>query len=465
MRLDEESIKRRFEGHQKQPPRGTWEGIQSRIKARRRRRYFLGLVIPVLLLGITGLITILINTDFNHPLSSSKQDANTSAKSTDSFHNRDLARGQNKPSLPYLREILEYAIASKNSGADKADSQDNTPHQSESNMRANKSGPAQNRSVAETTKSQDEQAYRRSSSTDKRPSIKRQLQSYPLISAHLNPIKLGQNPGPMPTVKSEQLADSFQSEPDVKVKDSIKNRWMVGFKATPFVSQFQYQNKEEFNGASLEKAGSAEANGKGFRIGAQIHYKLNQALSLTAGLGYEYQQQQFNHDYQEMTIDTVTPAQLDTTVLSPGDTIINQITPPQIDTTFQGKTQTHLNQYHRFSLPVGLRYKVSSNQHWELFIEGGVRLTYLFSLNARQVKLSEPNRKGKRLLSVKQDAVEGLNLRYRIKAGIGYKLSDQWTITAAPNLEGQAFSNIKSGVLPKRRALHWGLSLGINKSF
>jgi hypothetical protein len=58
-----------------------------------------------------------------------------------------------------------------------------------------------------------------------------------------------------------------------------------------------------------------------------------------------------------------------------------------------------------------------------------------------------------------------LNMRYSLQVGVGYRVNDSWSITAAPNIEAQAFSTFDSPDLLQRRAQQFGLSIGVIKSF
>ncbi len=463
MRLDEESLRRRFAQHQKSPPGGTWEGIQRRIAWQRRRRHLLIWGLPALLITVASLAPFLQSVS-SGLVSSTLPGPQTAVLDTPAtMPSPALAFRQKAAALhePYALPGAQQKGSQSGAQTQKAAAPASAPGSQALEPRLpNPERPPESRASRQA----EAPATKGSGSTaEQKVAAQQRLRPYPLQLTKLKPYNL--IPEAASLISSHQPADTFAAGSRVTVNDAIKDRWQASLQGRAFVSQFQYRQKEGTNEAALEEVRSAESAGRGWGIDAQLHYRVGSQLTVTAGLGYEYGQQDLKYPYRSRSIDTILPDGADTAGFpgSGGNNTNNQ--PPTIDTTFEKEVIQHRNAYHRLSLPIAGRFQVLEKGRWQLFIEGGVRLTYLLAIDARQVRPGQASQQGPPLQEVDRSLTNGLNLRYRLRTGIGYELADQWMLTANPAFEGQVFSVYNTPGLPERRMQQFGLSLGLQKPF
>ena len=463
MKLDEEHLRKRFEQHEKQPPASVWPGVKSRIKRRGGSRTLLLVGIPSLVLALLGASSLLLNNgDSNHRPIAEQPDLAALTAQVDNLNDTNHASHDQLPNQP--GKTGEVQSADNNLDSNKAVAGNPQKPKSSSNAgNQNQNTTKQKAYNREPTAPQPTTASKqqKARSSPREPAIVAQsgkLSTYPLLESYLGPMEPQFQPQDIPQVAMGPLPDSLQSGPVVKVTDSVKNRWQIGFALTPFITQYQYQNPSDFDQNAVDLAQSAESNGKGLRIGANLHYNVSHQLSIKTGLAYEYQRQDYEYGYTEQQIDTTirTGIENDTNFQDPNY---------EIDTSYHERTLSRQNEYHRFSIPLTVRYQLMDNQRWHLFAEGGLRFTYLFGMDSRSVRLNELNNPGQSIKTTGSNFVNALNMRYSLQVGVGYRVNDSWSITAAPNIEAQAFSTFDSPDLLQRRAQQFGLSIGVIKSF
>ncbi len=245
---------------------------------------------------------------------------------------------------------------------------------------------------------------------------------------------------------------------------SAKNKWkertQFEFYITPAVNYRKLSTKSKGSSSAFATADIndviSQRPGLGLEAGLGIHYNIASRLQFKAGVQFNYTS--YNIAANETNHPVVTTILLNDP--SSGYSYISARTSSTSNIYSGSNAQpvTLHNRTYQVSVPIGLAYKLSSNNHVDWYAGGTVQPTYVFGGKANIIStdlknyVSEPS------------SIRTWNLNLGFETYMNYKLGS-YNLQVGPQVRYQVFSTYRRGVALIEKPYAIGLKFGLVKGF
>lgn len=441
MTIDERELKEQFEGYEVPPSPGVWDGIEQRLK--RKRRGFLWFF----LLGLLGIGAVSGYWGWQHW---NDNEAQTNAvqqldRKPDALHKpkKILASAiDSTPTFPLAKRKVEVKAEENNSGSKE---QKGTTTGNSGNQ-VGPTGTSTNPKGAQSKATEENQPAW--TSLEKMPLLKQQWLSKPVFRDIPIPDS--------PDYWVDSLADSLLKVDEDGNKGS---KWKWGIQVMPQLTHWLVQSNA-LSQKQLSDIKGAESRGRGISGEANLYYQLGTNFQLQSGLWYAYDQADFQ--YESETTSQLAPQH-------PGDQsqgfdqVPSSTGPPEDSSEITTKVFKNKNQYFRFGIPLLLRYQVLESGQWQLFATSGFQVNYLHGLDQNFV-----GREGEVVYHIDDPAnelIRALNVQYNFRLGLQYAINDEWSLAATPSFNASLFSGYTDQHFLESRPMQFGVGIGFIKDF
>ncbi len=474
--MNEKDLQDKLRNHEKAPPEGVWEGVQGRLKQKRRLSFsWLFLSIPLILTLLVGGYVLIEPlgpaNDVNNYQGSFKgsEDINNTIHSQEKEKNRN----GNNPTKEAKKGLADLSNKPSKNRAGNTNKKVGKAHETANSNKANREIDSRNVNTNEAAgfkvssdnaENEDRLAY------GKGREARNKLLKFQKLNAGFNQNTFPQEVSTIHFSTDNILPDSLSESLKDENRDKEQKQWQVGIELAPFINQYRYQlrSDSEIGRRGKEATMSAESAGKGFMINATAKYHLSERIGLITGLGYSYVKQDFSHklqdDYQmlEGSDNQNSNASQEGLGTGPDNSSRNQDSTDNINDNL---TQRAQNTYHLVNVPLMVNYHIIEQSNFSLFARAGFRFQYLFSIEDNLIRKQNVNEFAMKVKGTDNELINPFNAGYTIQTGLRYHLDKDWSIHLSPDLEGQFFSLYDESYFLERKSLRYGVNLGISKSF
>ena len=245
---------------------------------------------------------------------------------------------------------------------------------------------------------------------------------------------------------------------------SAKNKWkertQFEFYITPAVNYRKLSTKSKGSSSAFATADIndviSQRPGLGLEAGLGMHYNIASRLQFKAGLQFNYTS--YNIAANETNHPVVTTILLNNPSSGYSYIAARTSSTSNIYSGSNSQPVTLHNRTYQVSVPIGLAYKLSSNNHVDWYAGGSVQPTYVFGGKANIIStdlknyVSEPS------------SIRTWNLNLGFETYMNYRLGS-YNLQVGPQVRYQVFSTYRRGVALIEKPYAIGLKFGLVKGF
>lgn len=250
---------------------------------------------------------------------------------------------------------------------------------------------------------------------------------------------------------------AFQNMPG---KKKWKGRFAFEFYVTPAVNYRKLTTKTKgsvtpFATADINKAISQKP-GIGFESGMSLSYSVTKNLFIKAGIQFNYTN--FNIDADQTNHPIVTTILLNDPNTGYSYPSARNTSMANVSNSVALQPVTLHNRTYQLSLPVGMAYKLSSNNNVDWYAAATVQPTYVFGGKANIVSADLKN-----YVSY-PSSIRSWNLNLGFETYMNFKIGG-YHLQVGPQVRTQVFSTYRKNVALIEKPYAIGFKLGLTKGF